>query len=92
MKNRSAQWLEACLVSSPAARRAGKGIQPRGANLAGFLPLRCAPAGNDKPHIRKTPNRVSSTGALRQAENASASTRRVSEGRIMPSSQSRAVA
>ncbi len=43
-------------------------------------------------HIRNTPKRVSGTSALRQAEKANASTRRVSEGRMMPSSQSRAVA
>ena len=43
-------------------------------------------------HIRNTPNRVSGTGALSAAENASASTRRVSDGAMMPSSQSRAVA
>jgi hypothetical protein len=43
-------------------------------------------------HIRNTPKRVSSIGALRQAERASDSTRRVSEGRMMPSSQSLAVA
>jgi pyridoxine 4-dehydrogenase len=42
--------------------------------------------------ILNTPKRVSGTSALRQAEKASASTRRVSEGRMMPSSQSRAVA
>jgi len=44
------------------------------------------------PHIRNRPKRVSSTGALRQADRASPSTRRVSSGRMMPSSQSRAVA
>ena len=43
-------------------------------------------------HIRNTPNRVSSTGAFSAAENASASTRRVSPGRMMPSSHSLAVA
>lgn len=44
------------------------------------------------PHIRNTPNRVSGIGALRAAEKASASTRRVSCGVMMPSSHSRAVA
>ena len=44
------------------------------------------------PHMRNTPNCVSGTGRLRVAEKASASTRRVSEGVMMPSSQSRAVA
>jgi hypothetical protein len=44
------------------------------------------------PHMRNTPNFVSSIGALRQAESESESTVRVSEGRMMPSSQSRAVA
>jgi hypothetical protein len=43
-------------------------------------------------HIRNTPNFVSSTGALSAGGEASASTRRVSAGRMMPSSQSRAVA
>jgi hypothetical protein len=44
------------------------------------------------PYIRNTPQRVSGTGALRAAENASASTLRVSCGVMMPSSHSRAVA
>ena len=44
------------------------------------------------PHIRKTPNWVASTGALRAAEIESASTIRVSAGSMMPSSQSRALA
>lgn len=44
------------------------------------------------PHILNTPNLVSPTGALSAAENASASTRRVSDGAMMPSSHSRAVA
>ena len=43
-------------------------------------------------HILNTPNRVSGIGALSAAENASASTRRVSLGAMMPSSHSRAVA
>ena len=43
-------------------------------------------------HILNTPNLVSGTGALSAAENASASTRRVSLGAMMPSSHSRAVA
>ena len=43
-------------------------------------------------HILNTPNLVPSTGALSAAENASASTRRVSDGAMMPSSHSRAVA
>lgn len=43
-------------------------------------------------HILNTPNFVAGTGAFSAAENASASTRRVSPGRMMPSSQSRAVA
>ncbi len=45
-----------------------------------------------KPHILKTPNFVSGTGALRAALKAKANTRRVSDGAMMPSSQSRAVA
>jgi len=44
------------------------------------------------PHILNTPNFVSGTGALSAALNASASTRRVSAGAMMPSSHSRAVA
>ena len=43
-------------------------------------------------HIRKTPNWVASTGALRAAEIERASTIRVSAGSMMPSSQSRALA
>src|ERR1035437_8157294 len=43
-------------------------------------------------YILNTPNFVSGTGALSAAENASASTRRVSPGAMMPSSHSRAVA
>jgi hypothetical protein len=48
--------------------------------------------GNSPPHILNTPNLVASTGALSAALNASASTRRVSDGAMMPSSHSRAVA
>ncbi len=48
--------------------------------------------GGGHDHIRNTPNVVRSTGALRHAERASASTMRVSAGSMMPSSQSRAVA
>jgi addiction module HigA family antidote len=44
------------------------------------------------PHIRNTPNFVSGIGALSVAEKQSASTRRVSCGAMMPSSQRRAVA
>jgi len=43
-------------------------------------------------HILNTPNFVSGIGALSVAANDSASTRRVSAGVIIPSSQSRAVA
>src|SRR5688500_16105905 len=45
-----------------------------------------------EPHIRNTPNFVSGMGAFKAAEKASPRTRRVSEGRMMPSSQRRAVA
>ena len=45
----------------------------------------------DQLHIRKTPNVVSGIGAFSAAEMPSASTRRVSSGSMMPSSQSRAV-
>ena len=43
-------------------------------------------------HILNTPNFVAGTGAFSAAENASASTRRVSLGRMIPSSHNRAVA
>src|SRR5262249_56137154 len=43
-------------------------------------------------YILNTPNRVGGIGALSAAEKASASTRRVSAGAMMPSSQIRAVA
>ena len=43
-------------------------------------------------HMRKTPKRVFSIGALRLAESASARTRRVSAGSMIPSSQRRALA
>src|SRR5438034_5318745 len=58
------------------------------------LPLGlCSVNGHPQfPYIRKTPNRVSSIGALRDAEIASARMRRVSSGAITPSSQRRAVA
>jgi hypothetical protein len=45
-----------------------------------------------KNYIRNTPNFVSGIGALSAADSDSASTRRVSAGAMMPSSQSRAVA
>ncbi len=40
------------LVSSPAAQRAGKGIQDI-RELVDSLPLRCAPAGNDTAGLRE---------------------------------------
>src|SRR5436853_7800308 len=43
-------------------------------------------------YIRNTPNLVLGIGAFRQAEKARPSTRRVSDGAMMPSSHSRAVA
>jgi hypothetical protein len=43
-------------------------------------------------HILNTPNLVSSIGALAHTANASPKTSRVSDGKMMPSSQSRAVA
>src|SRR5882672_5097105 len=52
---------------------------------------RCAVDGHGS-YILKTPNRVSSIGALSEAEIASASVRRVSSGAMTPSSHSRAVA
>jgi 3(or 17)beta-hydroxysteroid dehydrogenase len=48
--------------------------------------------GGPVGHIRNTPHRVSGIGALSVAAKASASTRRVSAGAMMPSSHSRAVA
>src|SRR6185437_5621533 len=44
------------------------------------------------PHIRNTPKRVGSIGALRQADRLNESTRRVSAGAMTPSSHNRAVA
>ena len=44
-----------------------------------------------RSYIRKTPNVVSGTGAFAAAARPSASTRRVSSGSMIPSSQSRAV-
>ena len=44
------------------------------------------------PYMRKTPNLVSSMGALRAADRPSARTRRVSTGSITPSSHKRALA
>jgi len=46
----------------------------------------------NKVHIRKTPKRVDSIGALRLAEIANANVSLVSTGSITPSSQSRALA
>jgi hypothetical protein len=43
-------------------------------------------------YILKTPNLVLAIGAFKAADNASDKTRRVSDGAMMPSSQSRAVA
>ncbi len=43
-------------------------------------------------YILKTPNFVSAIGAFRAADKASATTRRVSPGAMMPSSHRRAVA
>ena len=43
-------------------------------------------------YILNTPNLVRGIGAFSAADNASASTRRVSEGAMMPSSHNRAVA
>ena len=44
------------------------------------------------PHILNTPNLISGIGALSAADRDSATTRRVSRGAMMPSSQMRAVA
>ena len=48
--------------------------------------------GHGAGHMRNTPKRVSRAGALRLADKARASTRRVSAGSMMPSSHSRALA
>src|SRR5579864_3308040 len=52
----------------------------------------CVVACHRAGHIRNTPNVVRSTGRLSEAEMAIASTRRVSTGSMMPSSQIRALA
>jgi hypothetical protein len=59
--------------------------------MAGTSPAMTA-SGLSPAHILNTPNFVSGTGAFSAAEYASASTRRVSDGAMMPSSHSRAVA
>jgi hypothetical protein len=46
----------------------------------------------DTTYILNTPNRMSGMGALSAADNASATTRRVSAGAMIPSSHNRAVA
>src|SRR5262249_30211623 len=67
---------------------AGCGIHAPGRVGVRTLPAILGPA----PHILKTSNFVSGIGAFSVAARASDSTRRVSDGRIMPSSHSRAVA
>jgi hypothetical protein len=73
-----------------------------GKNTRGLCSLVVIASYQDRPpnsawcpvaiYIRNTPNLVSGMGALRQAESARDSTRRVSAGAMMPSSHSRAVA
>ncbi len=78
-----------CRVSTNSSKGGGQVMDTRhkaGHDLLGQLwPL-------SRDHIRNTPNLVSGTGAFNAALSASDSTRRVSDGRMMPSSQSRAVA
>jgi hypothetical protein len=57
-----------------------------------FVEVTSARARLNHTYIRNTPNRVSSTGALRLAEIASPSTLRVSAGSMTPSSYSRTLA
>ena len=61
-------------------------------DIGEHLESRSGRRNNQQRHIRNTPKRVGSIGALRQAEKASESVRRVSCGAITPSSHSRAVA
>jgi hypothetical protein len=63
--------------------RPGSGLR----SWRGGAPARRPPEG----YIRKTPNVVSATGAFAAAARPSASTRRVSRGSMIPSSQRRAV-
>ena len=61
--------------------------------VAGIVNAPRTRTGSSEPglYIRKTPNVVSGIGAFSAAEMPSASTRRVSSGSMIPSSQSRAV-
>ena len=85
------------------ARRVGKGAQRRA--TFGVIPDLAALGRNEGVrkrlgaaatvagrYIRNTPNFVSGIGALSTTEKHNASTRRVSLGAMMPTSQSRAVA
>ena len=66
---------------------------PRGANdPAGDFPTIGDQDLAEQAHIRKTPKRVGSVGALRLAEIANAKVIRVSAGSMTPSSHSRALA
>ena len=75
---------DAISASSNALRTSGRSSVTR---ATPFLFSSCA-----APHILKTPNFVSSIGALSEAEIARPSSRRVSAGSTTPSSQSRALA
>ena len=82
-----------CVPVRIGVHRHGADAEPvRGAHHpAGDL----APVGDEEPaehHIRNTPKRVSSMGALSAAESERASTSRVRAGWTMPSSHSRALA
>ena len=61
----------------------------------GAKPAACGPSAARQPlapaYMRKTPNVVSGTGAFAAAASPSPSTRRVSRGSMIPSSQRRAV-
>ncbi len=88
--------MESMRVRIRIDRNGAKTHAARGANdTDGDFAAICNEEGFEhvlSPHIRKTPKRVSGTGLFNVAEKASASTRRVSRGVMMPSSQSRAVA
>src|SRR5262249_29982661 len=92
--------LEHLLVARAARRQLDHAYLTRGLAVGMLVCLRLAdraglrpapPAERPHGYIRKTPKVVSGIGAFNAAEMPSASTRRVSSGSMMPSSQSRAV-
>ena len=75
-----------------ASARGAAGAAPvRRGSAAASAATGAGPAAASVAYILKTPNVVSGMGAFRLAAMPSASTRRVSAGSMMPSSQSRAV-